>query len=416
MEKFDLLLDRYADLLVSYALNIQPGQPFYIQGEIAQRPLIQKMAKKGYERGAPFVHVDFTDPFLLETRLRDTKEESNIERVPRLIKEKYEEMVDEEAASIRLVGSEEPELLAKQDPKRANRYQLALRKAMSRYIAEGVGKSKVAWNVAAGATEGWAKMIFPSLSPKEALHKLWKQIFTICRIYEEDPIAAWKIHNKKLKERAGKLDELKIEKLHFVGPGTDLQVFLTPISTFRGGGDLSHRGVVFEPNIPTEECFTTPHCRKTEGHARVTRPFFVNGKKVDGLSFRFEKGELVTLEAKEGEASFREYISSDAGAKRVGEVALVGCDSPVFQSGTVFQEILFDENAACHIAIGFAYPFCLRGGEKMGPDELDAAGANRSHCHIDMMISDEKVDVTAIGFDGKKTPLIIKGHWVEAFR
>jgi aminopeptidase len=171
--------------------------------------------------------------------------------------------------------------------------------------------------------------------------------------------------------------------------------------------------VYYEANIPTEECFTTPDCRRTEGKAKVTRPFLIHGTMIKGLTLTFVDGNIVDFKADEGEAAFAAYIQSDAAAKRLGEVALVGIDSPIYQSGRIFEEILYDENAACHIAIGFAYRYCIEGGDKMNSDELSAIGCNDSHVHTDMMISTEEVDVHAETYDGKRVSLICKGKWVS---
>lgn len=410
MDNFNELLDRYADLLVSYALNIQPDQPLFIHGEVIHRDLAVRMAKIAYQRGAKFVQLDLQPPELLKTRI-ELSDPKNLEIVPRNLADRYMEALDEQAATFRFVGSEDPDLLTHLDPKKLNTVQLNFRKAIKRYYEEGVGHSKVAWSIGAFATPKWAKKIFPNLSQEQAVEKLWTAIFKICRVDQPNYIEAWKAHNSKLKERAAKLDQLKIATLHFTGPGTDLKVGLSPLYQFRGGGDLSSRGVIFEPNVPTEECFTTPDYRKTEGRARVTRPFTVNGVLVKDLEIVFKEGVLVEAKAKEGEAAFKEYISSDEGAKRLGEVALVGCDSPVYKSDIVFQEILYDENAACHIAVGFAYLFCIKGGDKLTPKERDDIGCNVSHCHVDMMISDEKVNVDAIDTQGKVTRLITNGNW-----
>lgn len=413
---FDQLLERYADLLVSYALNVQPGQPLYINGEVLHLPLITKMTRIAYSRGCPCVHIDMTSPEHLKARIEGTLKEKDLEWVPWCVKEKYEDMVDEEAASLRLIGSEDPSILSHLDPKRVNLQQLSFRKSIQRYYKEGVGKSKVAWTVAAYATPKWAKLVYPELKETDAYNKLWEDLFKICRVDQENYLERWVKHNQALKKRAKALDEMQIKCLHFIGPETDLKVFLTPLAAFRGGGDLSSRKVMFEPNIPTEECFTTPDCRLTEGHVKVTRPFLVNGKLIQGLKLVFKEGKIVDFEAKEGEQTFRELIESDAGAPRLGEVALVGCDSPIYQSGRVFQEILLDENAACHIAVGFAYAFCLKGGENMSHDELVKNHANQSHVHTDMMISNEETDLYAETYKGEKILLIQKGNWVPALR
>lgn len=412
MSEFETYLDRYADLLVSWALNIQPGQTFYINAEPIHRHFCSKLVKRAYEKGAKFVHVSLNAPEFLKYRLEETKEEESLAYVPKWLQARYNEMVDEEAASLRLIGSEDPEMIAHLDPKRVNKQQLSFRKSLRRYYEEGVGKSLVAWTVAAHATPAWGKQLFPESTPEEACRLLWDEIFKICRVDRPDYIEAWIAHNAALKMRATKLDQLQINTLRFMGPGTNFEVFLSKEATFRGGNDYSGRKVLFEPNIPTEECFTTPDHRYTRGKVRVTRPVLVNGKLVKGLELEFKDGELIQFSAKEGENTFREYINCDTGAKRLGEVALVGCDSPIFKCGHIFREILFDENAACHIAIGFAYTFCIKGGETKTTDELAALGVNQSACHLDMMISNEEVDVVAETYTGKSVPLLKNGNWL----
>ena len=204
-----------------------------------------------------------------------------------------------------------------------------------------------------------------------------------------------------------------IEKLHFTGPGTDLEVVLSEKARFKGGCDVGPHGVEFEPNIPTEEVFTTPDCRQTQGHVRTTRPFLINGKMIRDLELKFADGQIVDFSASDGEDTFGEYINSDEGSKSLGEVALVGIDSPVYRSGLVFEEILYDENAACHIAIGSAYKFCIDGGEAMSADQLAEVGCNVSTVHTDMMISSEEVDVTAHTRSGGSEALLRQGRWQE---
>jgi aminopeptidase len=286
---------------------------------------------------------------------------------------------------------------------------------VKRFYDEGIGKSLVQWSVAAGATTGWAKKLFPELSDDEALEKLWDILFAICRVDNPNYLDLWKAHNANLHRRAKALSELGVERLHFTGPGTDLVVGLSNAAIFKGGTDASPSGVSFEPNIPTEECFTTPDYRMTEGRVSATRPVYINGKLVEGLTMTFKEGEIVDFSAEAGAATFEEYISSDEGARRLGEVALVGIDSPIYQSGLVFQEILLDENAACHIAIGSAYKFCLKDGERLDEDELRSLGCNESCVHCDIMISSEEVSVAATGFDGSEYPVLVNGQWASIF-
>lgn len=411
---FNQKLENYANLLVEHGLNIHPGQMVNITGEIYHRNLIDLLCKAAYRRGAKHVNVDFLDPFLARNRILWSADENYLQYVPKYIPQKYDEFVGEGAAVLRLIGSEQPDVLADLDPKKINVLSNSNFKALKNYYTEGVGKSKIQWTVAAAATPKWGKKLFPEMDEQRACDALWEQIFKICRADKPNCIELWKKHNALLQDRAKKLTELKIQELHFIGPETDLKVYLSPKAKFVGGGSKGPYGE-FEPNVPTEECFTTPDYRLTTGKVKVTRPVLVNGKLVKGLQLEFKEGKLVHFDASEGKENFAKYVDNDAGARYLGEVALVGTDSPIFQSGKIFEEILYDENAACHIAIGFAYSFCLEGGTKMSPEELASLGCNISSVHVDMMISNEQVDVEAITYEGKKVPLIKKGQWTADF-
>jgi aminopeptidase len=237
----------------------------------------------------------------------------------------------------------------------------------------------------------------------------------MCRADKPACLDLWKAHNSKLQARAKTLTEMKIRKLRFLGPGTDLEVGLSDRAIWKGGQETCPSGHSFEPNLPTEEVFTTPDFRATSGHARATRPFMIHGKMIENLSVKFSDGKIADFQASKGGETFGEYIQSDEGAARLGEVALVGIDSPIYKTGKVFQEILFDENAACHIAVGQAYRFCLSGGTSLNRDEALALGCNESAVHTDMMISSKDVDVTATLEDGSSRPLIQAGAWTREF-
>ncbi len=410
--EFQEKLKTYAHLLITHGLNVQPGQVVNITAELFHRELVQLMAKVAYDCGAKFVNVDFIDHELVRTRILDSKSDDYLKYVPRFIASKYDDFIDEEACVIRIVGSEDPDSQADLPATKINTLQMATRLALKRYYVEGVGKKKVQWTVAAAATPAWGKKVFPELDEKDAYIALWDAIFHICRADKQDCIQAWNTHQDILHARAKKLNDLKIKELHFVGPGTDLRVFLSPKALFTAGSGKSAKGVFFEANIPTEECFTTPDYRYTEGKVSVTRPVQVNGRLVKDLVLEFQKGEIVHFSASEGYDHFAAYIANDPGAKRLGEVALVGIDSPVYQSGRLFEEILYDENAACHIAVGFAYTHCLEGGSLMTKEELEEVGCNVSHVHTDFMISSDKVDVFGTDFNGKTIDLIRNGAFI----
>ena len=411
----ELYFERYARLLVKHGANVQPGQVVNISAEVVHRDFAYRVAQEAYRAGAASVILDLAEPRLQKFKLDSVKEEY-LGVVPKHVPAKYQQILDDGGATIKIIGPEYPLLLADVSPKRVNEERKAFYQAVKSFYEEGIGKSKVHWTIGAAATPAWGQRVFPGLSPEEAEDALWDAIFSIVRVDTPDFLEVWSKHNDTLHRRARELNALEIEQLHFTGPGTDLNVFLDKRARFKGGTDIGPHGEPFEPNIPTEECFTTPDCRKTSGVVRATRPFLVNGVLIEGLTIEFEKGEIKSFDAVKGAATFEEYLSSDPGARRLGEVALVGIDSPVFKSGRVFEEILFDENAACHIAVGSAYKFCLDGGSDLTKDELSEIGCNESSVHTDMMISDEHVSVTARTYRGEEVCLIKDGEWQGSFR
>lgn len=404
------LLSRYAQLLIRHGLNVQPGQIVNISAEVCHREFVLLLVEEAYRAGARIVDVELNDPRVLLTRLNLSSEE-DLDFVPAYLGTKYEELVSSESANLKIVGSEFPDILKEAAPKRVNQIRVSRYKSLKFFYEEGIGKSKVHWTVAAAATKAWGEKLFPHLKGEAAEKKLWEELFKIVRADSGDCLHLWEVHNRKLHSRAATLNELQLREIHFLGSGSDLRIELSPLAIFKGGSDTGPRGAEFEPNIPTEEVFTTPDYRKTRGKVRTTRPFFINGVLVENLELEFKDGEICSFTASHGKETFEEYICSDPGAKRLGEVALVGIDSPVYQSGLVFQEILLDENAACHIAIGSAYKFCLDGGAVLSPEQLEDIGCNESSAHTDMMISDESTDVIGTKADGSTVELISKGQW-----
>jgi aminopeptidase len=403
-------LARYAELLVTFAMNVQPEQLVVISGEACHIPLLRQIADVAYREGAGYVHAEIADPYLLRSRLRHSSE-SLISRVPSFVRARFDELVETGGATLRLVGAEEPGLLKEIKPARLNLERSAIRKAVKRFYVEGVDGGKVQWTVAPAATEGWAGVLLPDEPEATRLMRLWSELFRIVRVDRPDPIAALREHDTRLRERAKILSEMGIERLRFSGGGTDLSVSFSERAIFKGGSEVSAAGVRFEPNLPTEECYSTPDWRGTEGSVRVTRPVLVHGVLVEGLVMHFKAGELVGFSADSGRDVFESLINTDQGARRLGEVALVGIDSPVYRSGIVFRETLLDENAACHVALGFAYRGCLRGGNQMSEEELAHHGCNDSLVHMDMMISSEEVSVDATMRDGAQRRLIDRGSW-----
>lgn len=407
---FDRQLNNYAKLITNLGANIQPNQLVIISAEVYHRDLCYLIAKQAYELGAKYVNLELSEPRLSRDRIINSNDD-NLQYVSDYLEPKYRELLKENAALIRIIGPEYPEIISDLDPRKINLSRVAQYKKMQFFYEDGISKSQIQWMIAAAPTKEWAQRIFPHLTPELAENALWQEIFKICRVDTDDFIERWADLNHRLQVRADKLSSMKIKSLNFVGPETDLKVGLSQKALWRGGSERCVNGNDFQPNVPTEECFTTPNNQATEGHFKATRPFLINGKLISGLRGVFKAGHLVEFSAEQGEATFREYINSDEGAKRLGEVALVGTDSPIFQSGLVFEEILFDENAACHIAIGSAYRFCLEGGTEMNTEQLAEIGCNESTVHTDMMISDENVDVIAELWSGEKVMIIEKGQF-----
>ncbi|MCB0354648.1 MAG: aminopeptidase, partial [Bdellovibrionales bacterium] len=399
-------------LLVRYGLNVQSDQYVTLAGEVGHRELLRILVEKCYRSGARYVSVEIHDPHFLRSRIEHSHQD-HLSYVPHWETAETEELVELKGATLGLVGPEEPKVLEGLDPQKLNAVRVARYNSRKRFYQDGIDRGLVQWCVAAAPTERWAELVFPECSPEEALRSLWNELFAICRCDRSDFLDAWRSHRDVLMKRAQHLTSLKLQTLRFVGPGTDLSVGLSSHAKFLGGAEVSSSGVVFDANIPTEECFTTPDWRKTEGKVVVTRPVLVNGTLVEGLKLEFREGQIVHFQANHGSDVFEALLSSDDGAKRLGEVALVGVDSPIFRTGRIFQEILLDENAACHIAIGSAYRTCLKAPENQSEEAFfTSVGCNESSVHTDLMISSEAVDVVGIDSTGKVIPLLRQGQWV----
>ncbi len=265
----------------------------------------------------------------------------------------------------------------------------------------------------AGATPAWARLVFPAMPPAEAVDALWEAIFFASRITGDDPIADWKLHGEHLMRRVAMLNQKRFSALHFSGPGTDLTVGLADDHLWAGGGSTSGNGIFCNPNIPTEECFTTPHKDRVQGSVSASKPLSHQGTLIENIRVRFEDGRIVEAHATAGQEALQRLISVDEGASRLGEVALVPHNSPIAQSGLLFWNTLFDENAASHIALGQAYATCIRDGESLDEAALSARGANTSLIHVDWMIGSGEVSVDGILADGSREPLMHNGDWAR---
>jgi aminopeptidase len=390
---------RLADLAVGFGANVQPGQVLTVGADHGQYELALAIAESAYRRGAQFVDVQYFDPFVKRARIAYAADDT-LDFVPSWFSYRMLAIGEERAARISLAGPTTTGLLDDLDPERAGRDQLPFTKEILRVISDRTTN----WTVVPCPTEPWARLVFPDLPAEEALDRLWEQVAHVCRLDEEDPVAAWEERAASLNEAAARLNERGFDSLHFEGPGTDLTIGLFPTSTFHAAQDTTVDGIVHLANLPTEEVYATPDPRRAEGRVHSTKPLVLaDGTIIRGLEVRFEGGRAVEIDAEQGVGVMRGRIRFDEGAARLGEDALVDREGRIGKLGTVFYDTLLDENAASHIALG--------DGSDQGLSDEDRVRRNRSSIHIDFMIGGTDVAVTGIGPDGARTPVLADGSW-----
>jgi len=388
-----------ADLIVRFGANVQPGQIVALSSAPGKEPLARAVAEAAYKAGALFVDLSVFDIHLKRARALYAAPDT-LGFVPPWYGERIRALAERRAASIALTGPVEPHIMDGIDPSLLGRDLLpALRESI-----EIVNQRTSNWTAAPCPTDAWANLVHPGLPTAEALDRLWHDIAHVCRLDEADPVAAWEERMARLTAVATRLDELRLEALHFEGPGTDLTVGLLPSSRWLCARITTVDGVVHAPNLPTEEVFTTPDPARVDGHVRSTKPLFVSGVMITGLRVRFESGTAVEIEADQNADTLRALSKRDEGAARLGEVALVDRESRIGNLDTVFFDTLLDENAASHIALGEGLDFTVL-------DEKDRERINRSELHIDFMIGAADVAVTGIAPDRAEVPLLRDGVW-----
>jgi aminopeptidase len=395
------LLDRYADLIVGFGANVQPDQVVAVEAPPEAAPLVHRIVRRAYERGARYVDVVYFDPLVKRLRVELAAEDS-LSWVPPWLGRRILDLGDLEAARIRLSPTVPPGLLSDLDPVRAGRDRLPSVKEVFKTIDD----RSIAWTISPFPTEAWAQVVFPELEPQAALDALWRDIEHVCRLDEPDPIDAWQRRIDEIWEAASRLDELDLEALRFVGPGTDLTVGLLPSSRFakEGGRATTRTGIHHMPNLPTEELFTTPDPERTDGVVASTKPLDVGGSLVSGLRIRFQGGRAVEIEADENAEALRRRCATDEGGSRLGEVALVDGESRIGRLGRTFFNTLLDENSASHLALGDAYAHPIA-------DPADLPRINESEIHVDFMIGSDEVAVSGVTRGGDEIPLLVGGAW-----
>ncbi|WP_458199493.1 aminopeptidase [Enterococcus faecalis] len=409
LENFNENLKKYARLIAETGVNVQDNHTVVLQISVDQAPLARLITEESYRLGAAEVIVQWSDETIQREFLAHAATD-RIENVPQYKIDQTDDWIAKGASRISVVSSN-PDALAGVDAQRVAAFQAANGKALVN-LRKATQANKVSWTVVAAASEGWAAKVFPELATsEEQVDALWNEIFKTTRIYEENPVIAWDIHDKKLQEKAAELNEQQFTALHYTAPGTDLTIGLPKNHLWEGAGSYNARGEEFMANMPTEEVFTAPDSRRVDGYVSSTKPLSYAGTIISGMKFTFKDGKVVDFSAEQGEEALKNLLAIDEGAKHLGEVALVPDPSPISQSGLIFYNTLFDENASNHLAFGSAYAFNLQGGTEMSEEELAEAGLNRSQTHVDFMVGSDKMNIDGIKEDGTIVPVFRNGDW-----
>jgi aminopeptidase len=401
-------LKKYADLVVSIGLNLQPGQRLMITAPVDAAPLVRLVTASAYQKGSPLVDVLYNDEQLVLARFQHAPRDS-FEEHP-VWKSKALEEHFRNGGALLSIYAEDPDLLKEQDPELVG-VVMKTRMKYGKPLSELVAGNASNWNLVSMPIPSWSNKVFPDLPPQEQASKLWQAIFETLRLDQDDPLAAWQEHIRQLRARSDQLTLKQYASLHFTGPGTDLMVGLPRGHRWAGGQEETAGGLPFIPNMPTEEVFTMPHKDRVDGVVTASKPLSYAGNMIEDFSLRFKDGLVVEYQAKAGQQVLEKLLETDEGAKRLGEVALVPHSAPTARIGLMFFNTLFDENAASHLALGRAYKFTLQGGQHLSEEDLLAAGANYSLAHEDFMVGSEKIDVDGVFTDGTTEPVMRQGEW-----
>jgi aminopeptidase len=389
----DERLERYAELVVRVGANVQPGQEVFLFPAVDHHDLARALTRQAYRADASYVHVLYNDAHARKAMIELGPDEA-LTYSPAWLKELVTSL--DGNAMIATTGDPEPDLMADLDGERVGR---AVPQELVQLQLELLTRNAVNWCGAGAPSEGWAQQVFG----EPDVERLWEQVAFCMRLDEPDPVAAWNDHIARLAERTARLNELRADALRYRGPGTDLTVGLLPYVRWGSGASDTTAGIRYVANMPTEEVFTSPDARRTEGTIRSTQPLSLAGQIIRGLELTFDQGRAVGVEAETGADLVRSHFATIENADRLGEVALVTSESRVGQAGMLFYDTLYDENATCHIAYGTALPFLLDGE----PDD----GFNVANMHVDFMIGGPELEVDAVLPDGSEIPLIRNEEW-----
>lgn len=405
---FDTKLLKYAELAVKVGVNIQKNQYLYISCSTDNLKLAQIITKLSYENGAKQVFVDLSDDELVRTRYEKAPKDSFDFFPPWKVQER--EWLAENGAAFLSITSHNPDLLKGIEHEKIMAFQKASGKALANYYS-WLQADKFSWTVIAAPSKQWAAKVFPNLPEDQQMNALWEAIFEATRINLENPVAAWLEHDQQLHSKADYLTSKQYKALHYLAPGTDLTIELPSKHIWTGGSSENVQGQTFMANMPTEEIFTAPLKTGVNGYVTSTKPLSYGGNIINNFKLTFKDGRIVDIAAEQGQEILTSLIETDEGAHYLGEIALVAHKSPISQSGLLFYNTLFDENASNHLAIGNAYAFCIEGGKEMSSEELLAKGLNHSLTHVDFMIGSEQMNIDGITKNEQKEPIFRNGNW-----
>lgn len=415
MTNYKEKLQQYAELLVKVGMNVQPKQPVFIRSSVETLELTHLIVEEAYHCGSSDVRVVYSDPTLKRLKF----ENESVEHFANHELKSYDvearmDYVKRGAANLALI-SEDPDLMDGIDSQKLQAFQQQNARAFKGYM-ESVQKNQFPWVVAAFPSKAWAKRVYPELSVEEAYIKFIDEVFDIVRIDGNDPVENWRQHIANLSVYAQKLQQKNYHALHYVSEGTDLTVGLAKNHIWEDATSyVNGKEQAFIANIPTEEVFTAPDRNRVDGYVTNKLPLSYNGTIIDQFKLMFKDGEIIDFSAEKGEAVLKDLINTDEGSRRLGEVALVPDDSPISNRNTIFYNTLFDENAACHLAIGSAYAFNIQGGTEMTVEEKIASGLNDSNVHVDFMIGSSDLTIYGIFEDGSKELVFENGNWASTF-
>lgn len=401
----------YARLMVRIGINVQPGQEIVINCPVEHYEFARYLIEEAYLAGAGEVIMRWNDAFETRQYYENVSEET-LSAVPDWKAQSYLYYSKRGAGYMSVAGGD-PENLKGIDPKRMHIHEAAMDKALEEHYKLMMA-SEIPWTVAAVPQKKWAKKVFPDLTEEEGMARLWEMILKAVRVWDGDAVKAWEKHNAFLKEKCRMLDDYAFEKLHYKNSiGTDFTVGLVKGHIWEGGSEVAGTGTVFVANMPTEEIFTMPDRNAAEGTLVSALPLSYRGNMIKNFKLTFHEGKVVDYSAEEGLETLQSILDGDEGSRHLGEVALVPYSSPISQMRTLFYNTLFDENAACHFALGECYPTTIKGGADMSEEELLAAGGNSSMNHVDFMVGTADLTITGIKSSGEEVVLFQNGNWAE---